>query len=317
MPVQHQRQLRLQATADGADDLPTLLETVVSPKAEDHDLAGAASDYETDDEEDEALVSPTFAPAAEGGDLSAKRDASPRHRKRRRCAAPGAAPASSLAVPAFDAAGVKPYSLRDSVAERLANARFRAPSARGTLHVGAEFEGFQQSNDCQYKVKVTVQNVDLHTSHMSGFLEIHGLTDAQPEITTYFDGELIGPRYSFLTRAWDADEATDRAHWDKFPEFAAFAERFNADGFALPNPGSSEARESGDVVFMRWKERFLVPDHRQTTVEGASFSGFYYVAMNVRTGTLTGYYFHVMSAWFQRLDLEYTGVLGFPSFEMR
>ena len=28
---------------------------------------------------------------------------------------------------------------------------------------------------------------------------------------------------------------------------------------------------------MRWKERFLVPDHRVSQINGASFAGFYYI----------------------------------------
>jgi len=31
---------------------------------------------------------------------------------------------------------------------------------------------------------------------------------------------------------------------------------------------------------MRWKERFLVPDHRVQDINGASFAGFYYVCVD-------------------------------------
>jgi hypothetical protein len=51
----------------------------------------------------------------------------------------------------------------------------------------------------------------------------------------------------------------------------------------------------GDVVFMRWKEHFLVPDHRVEGITGASFAGFYYICYNKRTGDINGYYYHQSS----------------------
>lgn len=47
-----------------------------------------------------------------------------------------------------------------------------------------------------------------------------------------------------------------------------------------------------EYIFMRWKELFLVPDHKLVEVRGASYSGFYYVCMRVKTGSLEGYYYH-------------------------
>lgn len=32
-------------------------------------------------------------------------------------------------------------------------------------------------------------------------------------LTTFFDGEIISPKYPFLTRKWDADEDVDLKHW--------------------------------------------------------------------------------------------------------
>ena len=45
-------------------------------------------------------------------------------------------------------------------------------------------------------------------------------------------------------------------------------------------------------VFMRWKEWFLVPDHRVTTIPGASFEGFYYICFSQVDGNIHGVYFH-------------------------
>lgn len=46
---------------------------------------------------------------------------------------------------------------------------------------------------------------------------------------------------------------------------------------------------------MRWKEYFLVPDHRVRTISGASFEGFYYICFNQVEGTVSGIYFHAKS----------------------
>jgi hypothetical protein len=48
---------------------------------------------------------------------------------------------------------------------------------------------------------------------LCGYLHIKGLTEQFPELTTFFDAEIIGPDYSFLTNKWDANEATDEEHW--------------------------------------------------------------------------------------------------------
>ena len=46
---------------------------------------------------------------------------------------------------------------------------------------------------------------------------------------------------------------------------------------------------------MRWKEYFLVPDHRVREILGASFEGFYYICFNQVAGTVSGIYFHAKS----------------------
>jgi len=55
--------------------------------------------------------------------------------------------------------------------------------------------------------------VDLAESFLCGYLRINGLTEEYPELTTYFEAEIIGPKHSFLTRKWDADELIDEEHW--------------------------------------------------------------------------------------------------------
>lgn len=44
-------------------------------------------------------------------------------------------------------------------------------------------------------------------------------------------------------------------------------------------------------IFMRWKEMFLLPDHRVQNVAGATYAGFYYIAYHVDSNTFDGYYY--------------------------
>jgi len=46
---------------------------------------------------------------------------------------------------------------------------------------------------------------------------------------------------------------------------------------------------------MRWKEYFLVPDHKVKAISGASFEGFYYICFNQITGAVSGIYYHSKS----------------------
>lgn len=93
--------------------------------------------------------------------------------------------------------------------------------------------------------------MDLKESSLCGYLHIKGLTDVCPELSTYFEAEIIGPKHGFLTRKWEADEFTDRQHWSKFPGFQPYETRFNQDGFKYDCEGKNE-------IFMRWKGLFVL-----------------------------------------------------------
>ncbi|KAJ3010175.1 GID complex subunit 4, VID24 [Thoreauomyces humboldtii] len=120
-----------------------------------------------------------------------------------------------------------------------------------SLFSGSAFKGHQTSGRNSYDVTVDFQHVDLASSFLCGYLSIKGLTEDYPDLCTFFEGEIIGPKHSFLTRKWDADEAIDRQHWQRFPEFAEYVDRFNEDGFSFDF-------ETSDFIFMRWKVRCLV-----------------------------------------------------------
>lgn len=120
-----------------------------------------------------------------------------------------------------------------------------------------------------------------------------GLTEDHPTLTTYFEGEIIGPKYSFITKheAWGANDKTDLTHWSKFSAFRPLAKAVTK-GTAGAIIKDVAQREH---IFMRWKEHFLVPDHRVRTINGASFEGFYYICFNQIRGDITGIYFHSKS----------------------
>ncbi|KAH7929754.1 hypothetical protein BV22DRAFT_1102246 [Leucogyrophana mollusca] len=141
------------------------------------------------------------------------------------------------------------------------------------LYPGATFQGSQKSGRNSYEVNVNIVDVDFSSSFLCGYLRIRGLTDDWPELTTYFDAEIIGSRYGFLTQNWGANKQEDMVHWQRFPAFRHVKNELKEPHLTMPD------RDRG-AVFMRWKERFLVPDHRVQDINGASFAGFYYVCVD-------------------------------------
>lgn len=182
---------------------------------------------------------------------------------------------------------------------------------RSLLYSGSKFRGHQKSKGNCYNVEVTLQQVDLEASYLCGYLKIDDLTKDFPTMTTFFDGEIISERYPFLTRKWEADEEVDKKHWGKFSAFAQYAENFNSDHFDYKELGSS------DFVFMRWKEHFLVPDHKIQNINGASFAGFYYIFFQKSTATIEGYYYHRTSEMFQSLNLKHVSECCTPVYVIR
>jgi hypothetical protein len=118
-----------------------------------------------------------------------------------------------------------------------------------------------------------------------------GLTEDHPTLTTYFEGEIIGSKYSFLTQHqdWGSTDKVDLQHWAKFSAFRPYQKLARKGQLYIPGLAQREN------IFMRWKEHFLVPDHRVRTISGASFEGFYYICFNQIQGTISGIYFHSKS----------------------
>lgn len=178
-----------------------------------------------------------------------------------------------------------------------------------SLRPGVTFSGYQTSGDKRYRVEVNIKDVDLERSSLCGDLVIHGLTPQYPKLSTFFDAEVVGDRHGFKTGKWDASWKTDLQHWRRFDKFAEVEDRCLDDDFVYDVAGS-------DMIFMRWKERFIMPVQR-TKLKGASFAGFYYICLNRRTGCIDGLYYHAQSEMYQRLYLALEETRAFQTYEFR
>jgi hypothetical protein len=186
------------------------------------------------------------------------------------------------------------------------------------LRPGAKFDGKQKNEKQSYNVNVTMQQVDMNNSFVCGYLRIQGLTEDHPSLTTYFEGQIIGPAHSFSTRAWGATDSDDIEHWKKFPSFRTYFPHYSSPG-GLKKASNQIKKDytQRDYIYMRWKEQFLVPNHKVTSLNGASFEGFYYICFNQKTGAIGGYYYHANSNKDQQLDLEWMEDRFFGSIEFR
>ncbi|EGE78202.1 vesicle-mediated transporter Vid24 [Blastomyces dermatitidis ATCC 18188] len=209
-------------------------------------------------------------------------------------------PSSSTTIPSMD----YDYS----------NVRLLPSHCSSFLRAGSKFVGTQQSDRQVYNVDVEIKHVDMAESYLCGYLRIQGLTEDHPTLTTYFEAEIIGTKYTFLTKhqSWGATDKTDLNHWARFPSWRPLARSARKSEFTYKN-----FMQHPDI-FMRWKEYFLVPDHRVKTISGASFEGFYYICFNQVEGTVSGIYFHAKSEKYQQLELKHVDNKGcFGAIEFR
>ncbi|CDZ97345.1 Vacuolar import and degradation protein [Phaffia rhodozyma] len=199
----------------------------------------------------------------------------------------------------------KPFKPSPSISylpppESCPSSNHRMPSPQkghACIYPGSKFRGTQRSGKNAYNVQVIIKDVDWDEGTLCGFLEIQGLTEEFPWLTTFFEGEIIGPKFSFQTNRWEATAQTDLAHWSKFPLFQPLKAGFQRrEERKMDDCVVGPAGVVGDVgeesgarggVFMRWKEKFLVPDHKKSSVEGASFSGFYYICIDFTPSSST------------------------------
>ncbi|CCH58451.1 hypothetical protein TBLA_0A06590 [Henningerozyma blattae CBS 6284] len=200
------------------------------------------------------------------------------------------------------------------------------------LRPNMRFTGYQISGYKRYQVSILLKTVDLPSNnvtydysnpHLSGYLSIKGLTNQYPEITTFFESFVIDHvNLSFLSNTWNSypnlknftsSISNDLDHWFNFTSFKNLVSQLN-----LPNQVSDLIDSSyvdkvlrektltyldNRFIFMRWKEKFLVPDSEIDNIEGASFEGFYYIVHDQYTGNIKGFYYHKDAEKFQQLDL--------------
>lgn len=193
------------------------------------------------------------------------------------------------------------------------------PVTASHLRSGLEFFGTQQSGRAVYEVKVSFKYVDIVDSFLCGFLKISGLSEDHLTLTTYFEGEIIGSKYSFITKnpQWNSSEKIDLEHWARFAAFKPIAH--NVRNPRQQKVGAFESGLAGqDHVFMRWKELHILPnevfpsehdnaaatpatganatqpyrDRRTRNLEGVSYAGFYYICLDQRNGSINGMYYH-------------------------
>jgi len=184
--------------------------------------------------------------------------------------------------------------------------RFLPVTSSSLLRPGSRFRGSQTSDRQRYDVEVEIKHVDMADAFLCGYLRIKGLTEDHPSLTTYFESEIIGSHYTFVTQhpEWGSTEKVDRQHWARFPAYKPLAKH-------TPRPDAlARSWAQKEHLFMRWKEYFLVPDHRVRTINGASFEGFYYICFNQVQGCIDGIYFHAKSEKFQKLQLEHVPDFG-------
>lgn len=189
------------------------------------------------------------------------------------------------------------------------------------LQPGCKFSGIQQSSKAKYKINVEFKQVDLANSLVIGFLKINGLTEEYPEIITCFKGEIINNplkalstsplsnEYTFYTRnkSWGSSLYNDLDHWKRLSNMFSLTD----DEFIKKLNLISNYETDKGLIYMRWKEEFLLPDARIKLIEGASFEGFYYVVLNIGNkdnvdfpiGSINGLYYYHKSEKFQSLNL--------------
>ncbi|KAK4638357.1 Glucose-induced degradation protein 4 [Fulvia fulva] len=220
--------------------------------------------------------------------------------------------AQSMSTAAISPATPPPQYLRFPELDQ--NRQTSPSSTTSFLRPGSKFRGTQQSDRQVYDVQVEIKDVDLAESFLCGYLRIQGLTDDHPTLTTFFEGEIIGPKYLFKTThtSWGSSEKVDLQHWARFPAWRPLAKSAKSPNFTLKN------YQQREHLFMRWKEYFLVPDHRVKTITGASFEGFYYICFNQASGSVSGIYFHAKSEKYQQLELKHVEDRGcMPAMEFR
>ncbi|QKX55977.1 uncharacterized protein TRUGW13939_03076 [Talaromyces rugulosus] len=280
------------------------LATTTTTTEEDTQGSGDAAPFaieesspKTKNRDEDAFMTTTLSP--ESSPLEAKEDQS---------SSPTGSATSSV---------VSSTSASSSLNYDFSNVRLLPNYTSSFLRSGSRFEGTQQSDSQVYYVDVEIKHVDMAESYLCGYLRIKGKFSL---FFCFFFGPetrlptIIGTKHTFQTKndTWGANEKTDMQHWARFPAWRPLAKQAKKANFTYRNFAQREH------LFMRWKEYFLVPDHRVRQITGASFEGFYYICFNQVEGTISGIYFHAKSEKYQQLELKHVQDRGCaPAIEFR
>ena len=162
-------------------------------------------------------------------------------------------------------------------------------------------------------------------------------------ITTYLEGEILDFRqHALLTESFPSTPGTDATYWRKLEPFAGLSD----DEVVRKLVSKEWMRWLGEnYVLMRWKERCFVnkkpgtnandntstissalrtraghgEEEMQVAADGCglTISGFYYVCLKRRDGSVEGLYCDPQSSPYQHLKLESVGRGSFPVWEFR
>lgn len=192
------------------------------------------------------------------------------------------------------------------------------------LQVNSRFIGEQHSNLARYKINVEFKSIDLISSELTGFLQIIGLAENLQIMTTCFKGEIINNplnllqyqglqtipinKYSFITenKNWGSSVKNDLEHWKHLTNL----NHLNDEEFTQKLQKIQNGQIDQNLIYMRWKEQFLLPDSRKKSISGTSFEGFYYIVLSIGdndipSGCISGLYYYKISEKFQSLNLKF------------
>ncbi|EPX72593.1 Vid24 family cytoplasmic vesicle protein [Schizosaccharomyces octosporus yFS286] len=188
------------------------------------------------------------------------------------------------------------------------------------LRNGAQFHGIQKSDGNKtFDVSVTVLHVNMEQSMLCGFFKISGLSGNNSSLTTYFEAEIIGDKFGFLTKwpEWGASESTDYKHWKRLGAFQYAKRKVPLRRIKPYDPWKK------GTIYMRWKELAMLDKvndfqfRSRNSSSDVSFEGFYYIAFSQRTGRISGYYYHYKFDHFQYLELDPVVNRMFPILEFQ
>lgn len=140
------------------------------------------------------------------------------------------------------------------------------------LRNGSRYEGEQKTHTGPFKIDMKVDVFDMSQFFMCGTFKIFNLTKRYDTIHTYFECEIVDSEKKF-------QETEEMSHWATFSEWR--------DDFIEKYDPASE-----NLLFMRIKELFLLPDPNIKHIPGASIDGYYYCIYNKQDDSFKGFYYY-------------------------